>query len=267
MRSGTAVADYLIVEELGAASTGREFLATPPERLGLSVDLVVLKLVAGGTPKKFERFTRELQLFAQIQDRHLVELYDAGQFDDWFFLTREHCAGGSLDSASHLSRPQRRRAVADAARAAHALHTAGIVHTDIRPTTVLLRADGTAVLADLGLARIETGSMSAMAPTEAVGFLDPALLLGDAPTAAADVFSLGATLHFALTGQHLFAGLDPNEPLKAVRTVLRAEARPVRDLLTAEEADLIAAATAKDASHRIPNAAEFAILVDHLQGE
>lgn len=267
MKSGTAIADYTVVEELGAASTGREFLATPPARLSLCVDLVVLKLVAGGSPKKFERFTRELQLFAQVQSPYLVELYDAGQFDDWFFLTREHCTGGSLTQCDALSRPQRRNAVADAARAAQALHTINVVHTDIRPGTVLLRGNGSAVLADLGLARIETGSMSAMAPTEAVGFLDPALLLGDAPTPAADVFSLGAVLHYVLTGQHLFPGIDPNEPLKAVRAVLRADARPVRELLTAEEADLIAASTTKDVARRIPSAAEFATLVEGLQGE
>ena len=265
--TGELIADYSVVDALGAGGHGQFFTARPPQRLGLDADLVVVKVVAGGDDRQFARFTRELQMFAAVVHPSLVQLYDAGQHEEWFFYSMEWCAGGSYDRIAPLDRSDALRAVAQIARAAHSLHGAGIVHRDIRPSNMLRRADGTAALADLGLAQLGSGSVTSMAPTESIGFLDPAVLLGDPTGPQTDIYSLAASLHWLLTGQHLFAGLDPSDPLKAVRTVLRQPARVARDVLRPAEADLIDASTSKELGSRPATAEQFADLVEELLGE
>lgn len=265
--AGTRVADYDIVQPLTAGGHGRFYLAVPPPRLGLSTDRVVVKVVSGGDDTAFRRFTRELRLFARVAHPNLMTLFDAGQHEDTFFYSMEWCSGASLTDAAGLSRAARRRAVAEAALAAHALHEAGIAHRDIRPSNVLLRADGSAVLADLGLAQLGTGSVTSMAPTASIGFTDPALLLGESAGRATDIYALGATLHWVLTGTHLFPKLDPSDAMLAVRTVLRHPAHIQRELLSADEIDVIAACVDRNVAARPPTAEVFAALVDAIEGE
>ena len=264
---GSHIADYEVVAPLAEGGHGRFFLAVPPPRLGLAIDRVVVKVVTGGDDTAFRRFTRELKLFARVSHPHLVELFDAGQHNDTFFYSMEWCSGGSLADATRLERGAERGAVADAARAAHALHEAGIAHRDIRPSNILLRADGSAVLSDLGLAQIGAGSVTSMAPMASIGFMDPGLLLGETAGRATDIYALGATLHWVLTGCHLFPGLDPTDPMLAVRTVLRHPAHVQRELLSTREADLITACIDQTIAARPSTAEAFATLVDAIQGE
>lgn len=265
MTTHGSIADYTGIVPLGTGHHGRFFLADPPARLGLTGGVVV-KVVPGGDETAFRRFTRELRLFARVQSPYVMRLFDAGQHEDSFFYSMEYCAGGNLVDASSLDRAAKHRAVAQAAQAVHALHEAGIAHRDVRPGNILLRGDGTAVLADLGLAQLGTGSVTSMAPMGSLGFQDPALLLGESASRATDIYSLGATLHHVLTGQHLFPKLDPNDPMMAVRTVLRDAPHLRRELLTPDEADLIAACIDKRHDVRPATALEFAHLVDALGG-
>jgi serine/threonine protein kinase len=260
------VADYEIVRPLAAGGHGRFFLAVPPGRLGLATDRVVVKVVAGGDETAFRRFTRELRLYARVSHPHLVKLFDAGQSEDSFFYSMEWCEEGSLADSRPPERPAQRLAVSQAARAAHALHETGIAHRDIRPSNILRRADGSAALSDLGLAQLGTGSVTSMAPTASLGFNDPSQLLGEPASRATDIFSLGATLHWVLTGTHLFPNLDPNDAMLAVRTVLRHPPHVQRERLSPDEADLIAASVDRNIDARPPTADAFADLLDAIQG-
>ena len=89
--------------------------------------------------------------------------------------------------------------MAHAPRATHALHEAGIAHRDIKPANVLLYPGG-AKLADLGLSHV-------LRPGVTIGYLDPCLIRGDRPSRASDIFSLGATLHYAVAGEGLYGAV------------------------------------------------------------
>lgn len=262
----TALGDYTIVRPFSDGGHGRFYLATPPARLGLADD-VVIKVVAGSKEAGFRRFTRELKLFARVNSPHLVKLYDAGQHEENFFYSMEWCRGGTLEAPNEeLTKDAKLAAVADAARALHDLHESGIAHRDLRPGNILLRGDGSACLGDLGLAQIGSGSVTSMAPMASIGFVDPKLIMGDSASRASDIYSLGAVLHWALTGHHVHAGLDGADPMMAVRAVLRNAPHVKREMLTPDEADLILACISENPEHRPATALEVASLIESLEG-
>ncbi len=256
--------DYEIVGPLTEGGHGRFYLATPPARLGLT-EQVVVKVVGGSQESGFRRFTRELKLFARVNSPHLVKLYDAGQHEDYFFYSMEWCEGGTLaEPKVELDRNAKLRAVADAARAVNDLHEAGIAHRDLRPGNILLRGDGSACLGDLGLAQLGSGSVTSMAPMASIGFVDPRLIMGDAASRATDIYSLGAILHWVLTGHHIHPGVEGVDPMMAVRSVLRQPPHVQRELLSVDEAEVILACTASNPEHRPQTALEVATLIDSL---
>ena len=159
--------------------------------------------MAGQTQEDaFRRATRELRLFASVKSPFLVALYDAGQEGGRFFYAAEYLPLGSLASpAKPLDRGQTLRAVADAARAAHVLHEAGIAHRSIKPANILITETG-GKLSDLGLAQVLAPGMTVtgMGPIGSVEYIDPAILSGERAGRPSDLWSLGVTLHRAITG-------------------------------------------------------------------
>jgi serine/threonine protein kinase len=239
------IADYQVVRVLGEGNNGRFYLARPPARLGLPDEFVALKVFTGThSEQAYERGVRELRAFARVSSPYLVKVYDA-VLQDSFLYAMEYCPLGSLAApARPLSRGEVLRAVAHAARALHALHEAGLTHGDLKPGNVLVTEDG-GKLSDLGLARVLTPgvTLTGMAGAASVEYLDPALLRGERPSRATEVFALGATLHRALTGQGLYGELRENEPLLAIRKVM-ASTPHLAPGLSEDEAALVRACLA-----------------------
>jgi serine/threonine protein kinase len=262
------IADYTFIRPMGEGNHGRYYLATPPPRLGLEAGNVVVKVVAGQTTADtFTRATRELKAFAAVRSPYLVRLYDAGQQAGTFFYAMEYLERGSLaEPASEVSKEGARKAVADVARAAHALHEAGIVHQDIAPENVLLVENG-GRLADLGLAKVlQPGVTVTSIGSRSIGaveFVDPAMLAGGQPSRLTDVYSLGMTLHRALCGRGMFGELPADQPMMAMRAVLAGSPR-VDPALGPEEAALIKACVDPDLTHRPRTAQDVANRIDAL---
>lgn len=232
------VADYTFEVALGAVGHGSLYLARTPARLGLATSHVAVKVFEKATDEDvLRRATRELRAFAAVSSPHLVRLLDAGRDGEWFYYAMENCPGGSLAApVSPMSRDEQLLAVAQAARGAHDLHEAGLVHRGIQPGTVLIASDG-ARLADLGLADVmdPATSVTGLGPASAVEYIDPAVLGGATASRASDLWSLGATLHTVLSGVGLFGRLPVHEPLLAVRQVLTQRPRLSPELTGAEE--------------------------------
>lgn len=216
------IADYKFIRQLGAGSHGVFYLAYPPKRLPVAAEFVAVKVLSGGSSQDVLRWAhRELAAFAAVSSPYLVTLYDAGQQGEEVYYSMEYLPGGSVAvPAEPLSRATALQAMAHAARATHALHEAGIAHRDIKPGNVLL-CPGGAKLADLGLSHVlRPGStITRMGSAGDIGYLDPGLIRGDRPSRASDVFSLGATLHYAVTGEGLYGPLSAEDPLLTVRRV------------------------------------------------
>jgi serine/threonine protein kinase len=253
-----AIADYEVVRLLGMGNHGRYYLARPPARLGIADEYVALKVfTAPTTERAYELSVRELRVFAAVDSPYLVRVYDAVLADS-FALACEYLPLGSLaNPARPVSRSEVLAAVCHAALAAHALHEAGLVHGDIKPANILLTPEG-AKLTDLGLAQfLAPGStLTGMTQVESVEFVDPALLRGDRPSRATEVWALGASLHKALTGHGLYGELPGNSPLLAIRKVMFT-APVLSDSLAPEEAALLHDCLSPT-EHRLPTAAAVA---------
>lgn len=236
----TAIADYEVVRLLGTGNHGRYYLARPPGRLGITDEYVAVKVfTAPTTERAYALSVRELRAFAAVDSPHLVRVYDA-VLTDSFALACEYLPLGSLaQPARPLTRAEVIVAVRHAALAAHALHEAGLVHGDVKPANILLTSEG-AKLTDLGLARFLTpgSTLTGMAQMESVEFIDPALLRGEHPSRATEVWALGASLHKALTGDGLYGELPGASPLLAIRKVMSTQPA-LSGSLTPEEAALL----------------------------
>ena len=257
-----AVADSVVVRQLGEGNHGRYYLARPPARLELADEFVALKVFGDRVGElAYERGVRELRAFAAVRSPYLVTVYDA-VLEDTFAYAMQYFPLGSLSApARPLARAEVHRALENAARAAHALHEAGMAHSDIKPANVLLTegSGGSAAgiggrLSDLGLARFLApgATLTSMGRASSVEYVDPDVIGGARPSRRTEIWALGATVHRALAGTGLYGELPDAQPLLAIRKVLGAQPQ-IDPALRPDEAELVRLCLAPD-DGRLPTA-------------
>ncbi|WP_370326182.1 serine/threonine-protein kinase [Euzebya sp.] len=240
----TRIADYEILESLGNGSHGQVHKAMPPERLGLGATPVALKVFDRSTDAaEYGRVVEEVKVYAAAAKGcdQLAPMYDVGRHGERLFMAVAYYGEGSLAArARGLSKVQVVELIADAARGAHALHEAGLVHREIKPANVFLADGGGGVLADLGLAHVVSpGQTVTGLGVSSLETMEPGLVRGETSARASDIWSLGATLHWALTGRGVFADLPDSSLIAVLRHIMTASPSvaesgipdPVREVL------------------------------------
>lgn len=225
---GTVLGNYILEDRIGQGGMGEVFKARH-RRMDRVVAIKVLSANLTRNEEAISRFHREVKAVAQLNHPHVVTAYDADEADGIHFLVMEYIEGASLMSLVATSGPlrisQAVECVIQAARGLACAHERGIVHRDIKPANLLLTEPGVVKVLDLGLARIgETTESPEIELTQAgvvmgtVDFMAPEQAL-DARRAdpRADIYSLGCTLYFLLTGRTLFKGDTPMQKLVAHR--------------------------------------------------
>jgi predicted Ser/Thr protein kinase len=214
IRVGDSLGRYEIGDELGEGGMATVFRARDKE-LRRDVAVKVLFPHLARRPDIVRRFHREARAAAGLEHANILRIYDVGgaEGDDPPYIVMEMIRGRTL-----LEEVEQRGAVlaeivacvgsllADALAAAHA---AGIIHRDIKPANVLIAPGGRLLLADFGVARLETED-SLVTKTGALlgtpAYMSPEQASGDTATAKSDLYSLGATLYQLATGSLPYTG-------------------------------------------------------------
>ena len=197
---------YSLGREIGRGGTGAVWLGRD-EVLGREVAIKRVGVAPGGTSPDLVRAEREARIAARVNHPHVVAIFDLVEHDDQQWLVMEYVDGPTLADLvrDHGPMPPDEAAaiLAQAAEALSAAHAAGVVHRDVKPSNILVDAQGHAKLSDFGIARAAadaTLTQTGMV-TGSPAYLAPEVASGQQATPASDVWSLGATLFHTLSGR------------------------------------------------------------------
>jgi|GEM_PF-942369 len=235
MLSGKAKAlrfgDYIVLDRIGAGGMGHVYRARH-RRMDRIVALKVISSAALKSADSVERFKREVKAAAKLMHPNIVTAFDAGDQDGAHYLVMEFVDGSDLAAKLKQAKFTEKQAVDCLVQAARALafaHSKGVVHRDIKPGNLLVDADGTVKILDMGLARFDDPSDAAAAQAEAgltqhgqvmgtIDYMAPEQALNTSnATGKADVYSLGCTLYRLLTGENAYTGTSIVEKILAHR--------------------------------------------------
>jgi hypothetical protein len=246
----TVVGPYRLLGRLGSGGMGRVYLGRSAGGRTVAVKIVHPHFALD---EEFRaRFRREVEAARRVGGAWTAPVLDADPEASVPWVATGYAAGPSLaaavaDAGGPLPAHSVRVLGAGLAEALTAVHALGLVHRDVKPSNVLLTLDGP-LLIDFGIARATDGTASLTSTGVSVGspgYMSPEQILGKGVTGAADVFSLGAVLVYAATGESPFPG-DSSAAL--LYKVVHEE--PRLGSLEGELRELVAACLAKDPAGR-----------------
>jgi serine/threonine protein kinase len=157
------------------------------------------------------RFKNEAQAAGRLTHQNIVAVYDYGETDDAAFIAMEFVEGNPLTALLGQSKPGSLAVtmvwMTQLLQALSYAHARGVVHRDIKPANLMIMADGGLKIADFGIARIESSTLTqtgAMIGTPS--YMSPEQFRGQGVDGRSDVFSAGIVLYQLLTGVRPFLG-------------------------------------------------------------
>ena len=242
------IGPYRLRGVLGSGGMGRVFLGASSD--GQLVAVKVIRADLASDPEFRARFRREVTVARKVSSRFTVPLIDADTDGPVPWLATAYVTGPSLADAVTEHGPLPVRSVlelaAGLAAGLSAIHAAGVVHRDLKPSNVLLAQDGPRVI-DFGISvAAETSPLTRTGLLiGSPGYMSPEQVEGREVGAPSDIFSLGAVLAFAATGEAPFG--SGSAPTLAYRAVYR---EVNLDRVPAEVRGLIQRCLAKDPGQR-----------------
>jgi serine/threonine protein kinase len=263
---------YEVLRLLGTGGMGQVFLGRH-RLMDRVVAIKVLQPSLLANPAAGERFRTEVRAAAQLLHPNIVAAFDADQAGDLHFLAMEHVAGTTLAKVVEQDGPvapsQARAWVRQIALGLRCAHESGMFHRDLKPGNVLRTVGGTVKILDFGLARFagehrssetETpsgaviGTPAYMAPEQA---LDPGTADG-----RADLYSLGCTWYFLLTGRPPFPAGSALQQLLAHQDRAPVPLAHFRGDVPARDAAMIGRLLQKDPQDRYQSPQELLAALD-----
>ncbi len=254
---------YWITDSLGSGGMGQVFKGEH----GLLDRVVAIKVLprSKSTPEAIASFTREIRAQAKLNHENLVRALDAGEDGNVYYLVTEYVPGMDLRKMVRhqgpLSMELAAAVVSQVAAGLQHAHEQGLIHRDVKPANILVTPDGHAKLSDLGLASSFEGSAE---PDPRFGktvgtadYLSPDHIMSPKnPTPAWDIYSLGCTLYYAVTGKVPFPGGSTSDKARAHCQLRPLDPRRLNPGVSAEFVEVMADMMAKKPEERIQSAAE-----------
>ncbi len=275
------VGDYVVTDSIGRGGMGY-VLKARHRRMKRTVAIKFLLKSLTESDDLRRRFEREVEAAAQLDHQNIVTAYDAGVHEGSHYLVMQYVDGDDLShivkSSGPLDIPDAVDVIRQAAMGLGYAHERGIVHRDIKPGNLLLDKEGVVRILDMGLARmtpspgdeLEGGAQADLTNTGSVmgtiDYMAPEQAL-DAKSVdhRADVYALGCTLYFLVTGNPPFRNDTVMRRLLAHReepapriSAYRPEAPPELD-------DIFATMMAKAPDDRFPSMKHLVVALDNLE--
>jgi eukaryotic-like serine/threonine-protein kinase len=273
---GLVLGRYAILAPLGRGGMGIVYLARengPPEGKAAR-PLLALKILpprkALAEPRTKARFLREMELGKYVPAHpHIARVLDTGHAGGVNYIAMEFVPGDTLKAVvsetGPLPVPDAARLFAQVADALAAAHAAGLIHRDLKPSNIMVTPAGDARLLDFGFALragevlpddpavvggpgYALGTMDFIAPEQAVN--------ATAVTPAADLYSLGCSLYFALAGCPPFPGGTASQKIRWHRSDSPPPIRSLNPAVPTELAVVVSRLMAKEPADRFAGAAE-----------
>lgn len=253
---------YRLVSEIGRGGMGTVYLAARDD--GAFAQRVAVKVVRGLLDQdRIRRFRAERQILATLDHPNIARLLDGGATTDGLpYLVMEHVEGTPIDEycrASQLGVPERLRLFATVCDAVIHAHRHLIIHRDIKPTNILVTADGTPKLLDFGIAKLLDTDDPDLAMDTMTGmrvltpdYAAPEQVRGQPVTTATDVYALGVLLFELLTERrpHTFRTLTAQEIERIVCDTDAPRPSTIRHALDEDLDAIVGTALQKDPTRR-----------------
>lgn len=253
---------YEVVSHIGQGGMADVFLAVDTI-LNRQVAIKILRADLSTDAVSILRFEREAQAAAALAHPNIVEIYDVGDYKGHHYIVMEYVTGKTLKQVIRSRGPLVNEEAVDIMKqlcsAISEAHSRGIIHRDIKPQNVIVKADGSIKILDFGIATAK-GSMQLTQANNVMGsvhYLAPELAKGEAASPQSDIYALGIVLY------EMLAGDVPFKADQAVQIALKHMREPMPDVrlinasIPQSIANVITRATAKDPNNRYGSCREM----------
>ncbi len=253
---------FKIISSIGKGGMGEVFLAQDT-KLDRKVALKILPPEFAEDKDRMSRFVREAKSASALNHPNIITIHEIGESDGTHFIATEFIDGKTLNDYKKANPLNYKSALEIAIQVASALdeaHAAGIVHRDIKPDNVMIRANGLAKILDFGIAKLSTPkTINEEDATAIKGGTSPGMIIGTANymspeqakgkvvDARTDIFSFGVVLYEMIAGHLPFEG---ENALEMIGAILNKEPKPLNSDVPTEITKIINKCLRKDRDER-----------------
>jgi serine/threonine protein kinase len=267
---GKYFGSYRLGRLIGEGGMGKVYEATH-EFMGRTVAIKVINQELTADKTKALRFFQEIRALIKLDHPNIVTVFDAGRVNRSFYYAMELLPGPSLkdyvDKRKSLPEKEALSIVRSIAKALGHAHANSVVHRDVKPENIMFDLHRVAKLTDFGIAMhhdahhmtltqegVMVGSLHYTAPEQVDGNRDI--------DARADIYSLGATLYYALTGTTVYTGASAQELLTKHITGGFVSPREINRQVSRRTAAIVKKMLAKNRNRRYQSMDEVAAAID-----
>jgi serine/threonine protein kinase len=201
-----------IIKKIGEGGMGVVYLAHHLA-LNKSVAIKILPPSFAREEERVKRFIREARFAAQLEHSNIIQIYNIAKHDDFYFIIMQYVEGESLAvkirKEGKINLTEALKITRDVALALSIAHQKGIVHRDIKPENIMINRNGEIKLMDFGLVRVLDVASQLSQSGDILGtpyYLSPEQAKGGKVDGRADIYALGVTLFYMLSGRRPFDG-------------------------------------------------------------